>query len=801
MVVNTSVSYVRPFDTLSLSDIGSVGGKNASLGEMIQGLKGENIPVPDGFATTAAAYWRFLEYNEIKERIQEHLSYFEKGEKTLNKTGKAIRRLFENATFPPDISEAICKFYRELCNTHGVKQVDVAVRSSATAEDLPEASFAGQQESYLNIRGAKALIESCRHCYASLFTDRAITYRIHQGFDHMSVALSIGVQKMVRSDRGSAGVIFTLDTESGFPSVVVLNGSWGLGENVVKGLVTPDEFRIFKPLLDDSSFRPIIEKRLGGKKRKLVYGKKGEAATRQVDVTAKDRNRYVLNDDEILTLSRWAVSIEKHYKKPMDIEWAKDGKTGELFVLQARPETVQSRKSAQTLKRYQLKGQGTVLVEGSAIGSAITSGKAHMLKSMRGSDSFPDGAILVAESTDPDWVPVMKRASGIITDRGGRTSHAAIVSRELGVPAVIGTEHATHTVKNGQTVTLSCAEGETGKVYKGKLDFEVTEVDLSQLPDTHTHLMLNVANPDIAMSWWNLPCDGVGLARMEFIISNVIKVHPLALLEFKRVKDKEARKTIKKLTADYANKADYFIDHLALGIAQIAASQYPHPVIVRLSDFKTNEYANLLGGSAFEPHEENPMLGFRGASRYYSESYRQAFGLECQALKKAREEMGFTNVVAMVPFCRTLEEADNVIAIMKEEGLERGQNGFELYVMAEIPANIVLAREFAERFDGFSIGSNDLTQLVLGTDRDSDLLRHIFDERNPAVKKMIQELIEVAHECGVHVGICGQGPSDHPDFAEFLVECGIDSLSLNPDSIVDIREHVAKLESKLSKKG
>lgn len=793
-------ALVRGFETLRLSDIPIVGGKNASLGELIANLDKKGIRVPLGFATTSDAYWAYVEHNGLDDRIRGHLDAYHDGSKSLETAGRAIRRLFERGTFPKDLEVAIRECYAALCEQYDTKRVSVAVRSSATAEDLPEASFAGQQESFLNIQGIEALLEACRKCYASLFTDRAIVYREHNGFDHFAVALSIGVQKMVRSDKAAAGVMFTIDTESGFPNAIVIDGSWGLGENIVKGLVTPDEFRVFKPLLKSKKVQPIYAKHLGGKKRKLIYASSGAKTTKQVDVSQKDRKRFVLNDDEVLTLARWAAAIEDHYEKPMDIEWAKDGVSGDLFIVQARPETVQSRRSGATLRRYTLKERGEAILEGSAIGNQICSGKAHVLTSARDSAKFPEGAVLVADMTDPDWVPIMKRAVGVVTNHGGRTSHAAIVSRELGLPAVIGTDHATTTLKTGQEITLSCAEGEHGRVYRGLLDFDVREIDLAKLPKTRTHIMLNVANPEAAMSWWNLPCEGIGLARMEFIINGVIKVHPRALLEPKKVNDADTRKAIAALTEGYADKADYFVDELARGIATIAASRFPDPVIVRMSDFKSNEYAHLLGGEAFEPKEENPMIGFRGASRYYSDEYREAFRLECRAIRQVREAMGFTNVIVMIPFCRTLEEADRVIEILKKEGLQRGKHGFQLYVMAEIPSNIVLAPEFAERFDGFSIGSNDLTQLVLGTDRDSDLLSHIFDERNPAVKRMIQSLIDDAHKSGVHVGICGQGPSDHPDFAEFLVENGIDSLSLNPDSVVDVRTRIAKLEKKLRKK-
>ncbi len=797
MTQTQNTRLVRSFDSVNADDIAIVGGKNASLGEMITRLESSGIRVPGGFATTAAAYWRFIEHNTLEKPLRAQLKRLGSG-KELTKIGKAIRALILESDFPEDLEAAIRTSYDELCKRYQSRKLDVAVRSSATAEDLPQASFAGQQESFLNIRGPKALLETCRQCYASLFTDRAITYREHNKFDHMKVALSIGVQKMIRSDKACAGVAFTIDTETGFPRVVIVNGSWGLGEMVVKGLVTPDEFRLFKPLLSDSRLRPILEKKLGGKKEKLIYGGKKGSPTVKRPVLPADRKRFVLTDDELLQLGRWAVAIEQHYGRPMDIEWAKDGKTGELYIVQARPETVQSQTAARSLNRYALKKKGGILISGAAIGSAIASGPVKVLRNAANPENFPQGGVLVAELTDPDWVPVMKRASAVVTDQGGRTSHAAIVSRELGIPAIIGTQSATTTLRKGQIVTVSCAEGETGNVYEGKLPFEVTEFDLETLPKTRTHLMLNVANPEAAMSWWKLPCEGIGLARLEFVINHVIKVHPLALLMPDKVENKRDRDAIKKLTKGFENPADYFVTLLAQGIAKIAASRHPDPVIVRFSDFKTNEYANLLGGAAFEPHEENPMLGFRGASRYYSEAYKDAFRLECRALRRARDTLGLRNVRAMIPFCRTLDEADRVIKIMRDEGLERGKDEFELYVMAEIPSNIVLADEFAQRFDGFSIGSNDLTQLVLGVDRDSTLLRHVFDERNSAVTRLIESLIERAHAHGRHVGICGQGPSDHPDFAEFLVKAGIDSISLNPDSLIDVRQRIAKLETSLA---
>ena len=664
----------------------------------------------------------------------------------------------------------------------------MAVRSSATAEDLPEASFAGQQETFLNVRGGDDLVAACRRCYASLFTDRALNYREHRNFGHLDVALSVGVQEMVSSDTASAGVMFSLDTDTGFPDVVVIDAAWGFGETVVQGTVDPDEYRVFKPALESKELIPILSKKRGSKKEKMVYAARGPEPTQKVNTKKAEREAFVLSDDEILTLARWAVVIEKHYGKPMDMEWAKDGDSGELFCVQARPETVHSRKQTKAFKSYRLNKRGKVLVRGVAIGESIATGKVKILESPWETDRFEDGDVLVIERTDPDWGPVMKRAAAIVTDRGGRTSHAAIVSRELGVPAVVGSGSATSDLKDGQEVTISCAEGSEGCIYEGILEYEEREIDTENLPEAPVQLMINLASPGAAFRWWKLPVRGVGLARMEFIINNAIKIHPLALARFDQLEDKKAKKQIEKLTCGYGDKTEYFVEHLARGIATIAASQYPEPVIVRMSDFKTNEYATLIGGAQFEPHEENPMLGFRGASRYYSERYKDGFALECRAVKKAREEIGLDNIVVMLPFVRTAGEADKVIGVMSEHGLVRGENGLQLYMMCEIPSNVFLADRFAQRFDGFSIGSNDLTQLVLGVDRDSEELSELFDERDDAVKTAIVEVIEKAHKAGCKVGICGQAPSDYPDFASFLVESGIDSISLNPDSVLDILE-------------
>jgi len=788
--------YVRWFETLGVKDVPLVGGKNASLGEMIARLKDKGVPVPDGFATTADAYWEFIEFNKIREKLKTIIAGYKKDPRTLDKVGKAIRKLFLAAEFPESLSTAIINSYQELSKRCNSKKVDVAVRSSATAEDLPDASFAGQQETYLNIVGEENLLDACRKCFASLFTDRAIAYREDKKFDHLKIALSIGVQKMVRSDLAGAGVMFSLDTDTGFRNVVEINAAWGLGENVVQGAVNPDEYIVFKPLLDKENLKPIIEKNLGEKEKKMIYARTGGKSTKNIAASPRERKAFVLNDEEILQLSRWAVVIENHYERPMDIEWAKDGRSGKLFIVQARPETVESRKEAAIFKEDILLEKGKVLLEGLAIGQAVVSGKAQVIKDAKNIDLFEKGSILVTVMTDPDWVPIMRQAAGIITDHGGRTSHAAIVSRELGIPAIVGTGNATKTLKHGQQITLSCAEGEKGFVYAGLLKFEEKELNLKDLPQTKTQIMMNMGEPAAAFRWWRLPCHGIGLARMEFIINNEIKIHPMALVRFNKLKDAKARKTIEQLTRGYKDKTEYFVDKLARGIAMIGASQYPYPVIVRMSDFKTNEYANLIGGSQFEYKEENPMLGFRGASRYYNDKYREGFALECRAIKRVREEMGLTNVVVMIPFCRTIKEADQVIAVMAENGLKRGENGLELYVMAEIPSNIILADQFSQRFDGFSIGSNDLTQLVLGVDRDSTELAKIFDERNDAIKRMIHSLIETAHKFHTKVGICGQAPSDYPEFAAFLVEEGIDSISLNPDSVIGIIKTVAEVEAR-----
>jgi len=784
---------VRWFETLSSGDVDLVGGKNASLGEMIQNLSPKGIRVPGGFATTAEAYWRFLDANNLRTAISEQIEAWHRGTH-LAQVGEAIRRMILDAEFPPQLAEALTNAYRELGVRLQRENPDVAVRSSATAEDLPEASFAGQQETFLNIGGEAALLDACKRCYASLFMDRAISYRQDHDFDHLKVALAVGVQKMVRSDRAGAGVMFSLDTDSGFPRVVLINASWGLGESVVAGKVDPDEYLVFKPLLGNEALTPVISKEVGRKRSKMVYSDSGAESTKTVETTQTERLACVLDDQEILQLARWATVIEDHYGGPTDMEWAKDGETDELFIVQARPETVQARKDASTMRAYRLSQRGRWLTRGLAIGDAIAAGKVCKLRSAAEIDRFKDGAVLVTGITDPDWEPIMKRAAAIVTDHGGRTSHAAIVSRELGVAAVVGTGNATAILSDGQEITVSCAEGDTGVIYQGILDYEEHDIDLADIPTTTTEVMLNMADPSAAFRWWRLPCDGVGLARMEFVINNQIQIHPMALVHFGELEDTDARDRIAEMTRGYDDKTEFFVERLASGVARIAATWWPKPVIVRMSDLKTNEYARLIGGTAFEPGEENPMLGWRGSSRYYSEGYRQGFGLECQAIRRVRDDMGLTNTIVMIPFCRTPEEADRVLEVMAEHGLSRGRNDLQVYVMAEIPSNILLAEDFADRFDGFSVGSNDLTQLMLGVDRDSERLAPLFDENSPAVTRSVEQLIDSAHRKQRKVGLCGQRPSDDPDFARFLVGAGIDSISVTPDSFLQVKNNVAAAE-------
>lgn len=796
--------FIKWFEDLTINDVPSVGGKNASLGEMIRNLGQKGVRVPSGFAVTAYAYKYMIEKAGIDVKIKEILEGLDTHDvNDLATRGQKIRTLIKNSPIPAELEEDIRRHYREMEFRYG-EDVDVAVRSSATAEDLPDASFAGQQETYLNVRGEDELIEKVRECFASLFTNRAISYRVDKGFDHFSVYLSVGVQKMVRSDLACSGVMFSIDTESGFTDAVYITGAYGLGENVVQGAVNPDQFYVFKPTLN-KGFRPILEKKLGSKEKRLIYGTTG---TKQTKVSPEDKAKFVIDDEELLTLARWACIIEDHYKKPMDIEWAKDGQTKELFIVQARPETVHSQKDMATMKTYVLDEKGTLLVEGEAVGSKIGQGHVNIIKDAKDISQFKSGQVLVTDMTDPDWEPIMKIAGAIVTNRGGRTCHAAIISRELGIPCVIGTGNGTEVIKNGSNITIDCSEG-VGRIYNGLLKFHVDEIKLDQLPKTKTMIMMNIGVPEQAFQQGQIPNNGVGLAREEFIINSYIGIHPLALLNYDKLKkkapkDKKIAEVIKKIderSASYEDKVEFFVDNLARGIAKIAAGFYPNDVIVRTSDFKTNEYANLIGGYLYEPEEHNPMIGWRGASRYYDETYKPAFGLECIALKKARNEMGLTNIKPMIPFCRTPEEGRKVIQVMNEYGLKQGENGLEVYVMCEIPSNVIVADQFSEVFDGFSIGSNDLTQLTLGLDRDSDLVAHIFDERNDAVKRLVSQVITVAHNHQPRrkVGICGQAPSDFPEFAEFLVECGIDSISLNPDTVIKTRLKIAETERRLGR--
>ncbi len=798
-IMEREQALVLPFTGVGIADISLVGGKNASLGEMIQQLRSKGVKVPDGFATTAYAYRYFIKTAGLEAKLREIFADLNVEDvNNLRQCGQKARSLMLQTPFPEELQQAIAQAYAELCDQYGA-DTDVAVRSSATAEDLPDASFAGQQETYLNVHGLRAVQEACHKCFASIFTDRAISYRQNKGFDHFNIALSVGVQKMVRSDLATSGVMFSIDTETGFKDAVFINAAYGLGENVVQGAVNPDEYLVFKPTLKQG-YRPIIGKRLGTKEIKMVYEEGGSKLTKNISVPSSDREQFALSDEEILQLAQWASIIEDHYSQsrgvytPMDIEWAKDGINNELFIVQARPETVQSQKVNNVLRTYHLQEKGEVLVTGRSVGEMIGQGKARVILDVNHINQFQSGEVLVTNRTDPDWEPIMKKAGAIVTNQGGRTCHAAIIARELGIPALVGCTDATDVLKTGQEVTISCAEGETGKVYQGLLSFEVEDVTLENLPRTRTQIMMNVGNPEEALGCAAIPNDGVGLARMEFIIANHIKAHPLALIHFDTLEDELAQYKIAELTAQYADKTEFFIDKLAQGIGTIAAAFYPKPVIVRLSDFKSNEYANLLGGKQFEPKEENPMIGWRGASRYYDERYREGFALECQAMKRVREEMGLTNVILMVPFCRTPEEGKRVLEEMGKHGLVRGENGLQVYVMCELPSNVQMADEFSEVFDGFSIGSNDLTQLTLGLDRDSALVAHLFDERNQAVKRMIAKAIATVKQHGRKIGICGQAPSDYPEFARFLVEQGIDSISLNPDSVLKTMLEIASAE-------
>jgi len=795
-----SSSYIRWFKDIRLGDIPIVGGKNASLGEMYGELSGV-VRVPNGFAVTAQAYWHTVQ--GVKEKLQEALSSLDKTRiDEFSIKAKRARDLVIEAGIPDDLWAEIRESYDALCREYGDETTDVAVRSSATAEDLPTASFAGQQETFLNIRGHTALKEACSKCFASLFTDRAISYRIDNGFDHFKVALSIGVMKMVRSDLATSGVIFTLDTETGFRDVVFITASYGLGENIVQGAVNPDEYYVFKPALKQG-FRPIIKKSLGEKKIKMVYGLGGtKTLTRNIEVPEADRRRFCLSAAEVLKLADYAVKIEDYYSdragrlQPMDIEWAKDGITGDIFIVQARPETVQSQRAMDVLETYRLDKRGRELARGKSVGEKIANGKGRVIPDAAHLHDFRPGEILVANTTTPDWEPVMKTAAAIVTNRGGRTCHAAIVARELGIPAVVGAEGATEKIRVGQEITVSCSEGEEGIVFEGAMPFHVQSLSLKEIRRPKTKIMMNLGNPEEAFSLYMIPNDGVGLARMEFIINSYIKVHPMCLVHPERVVDESIKKEIDELTYGYPDKEEYFVEKLSEGVGTIAAAFYPKHVIVRLSDFKTNEYASLIGGRYFEPGEENPMIGFRGASRYYNDKYREGFALECRALKRVREEMGLTNLIIMVPFCRRIGESEKVLAEMEKNGLKRGENGLEVYIMCEIPNNVMLIDEFSKLFDGFSIGSNDLTQLILGVDRDSELVAHDFDERDPGVMKTISLAIKGARRNGRHIGICGQAPSDYPDFAEFLVREGIDSISLNPDSVLKITLRILELEDR-----
>ena len=825
--------WIKWFADIAIEDIPLVGGKNASLGEMFRELAPQGVKIPDGFAVTAEGYRHFLNETGLTARIRDLLAGLDTDNlDNLRTRGHNVRQAIVAAPLPADLEQEIRAAYDHLSASAGLA-LDVAVRSSATAEDLPDASFAGQQETYLNVQGHLGLLDTCRRCFASLFTDRAISYRVDKGFDHFKIALSIGVQRMVRADLASSGVMFTIDTETGFRDAVLINAAYGLGENVVQGSVNPDEFYVFKPTLK-TGFRPILQKIVGTKEFKLIYDIGGGKMVKNVPVPPGDRAKFAITDDEILQLARWACIIEDHYSakkghaSPMDIEWAKDGQTGELFIVQARPETVQSRKQLDTIETYQIKQRGRVLVTGRSVGERIATGPVHVIPSVQFISQFRPGEILVTDKTDPDWEPIMKKAAAIVTNRGGRTCHAAIVSRELGVPAIVGTEHGTELLRDGQLVTVSCAEGDTGFVYEGKLPFTVQKTDLKNLGQPKTKVMMNVGNPEEAFSLSFIPNDGVGLARMEFIITTYIKAHPLALLDYDKLtpsslapaageragvrgpSDSPAtaltpaaaaalKAQLDALTTGYPDKPQFFVDKLAQGVAMIAAAFYPKDVILRLSDFKSNEYANLIGGRAYEPTEENPMIGFRGASRYYHPRYQAGFALECRAVKKVRADMGLTNLKLMIPFCRTVAEGRRVQAEMEKHGLKRGERGLEIYVMCEIPSNVILADEFAEIFDGFSIGSNDLTQLILGVDRDSAIVAPIFDERNAAVKKMIAQVIATCRARGRKIGICGQAPSDYPDFAQFLVEQGIHSISLNPDTVLKTTLAILEKERALGK--
>lgn len=799
----TNNDWVRWLETISLSDLPRVGGKNASLGEMCSTLSQYGIKVPEGFAITTQSYHYFLDENGLEQKILAELNALKEGRRDIQSIGRYIRHRVLGAEFPKELKESIIQAYEELCELCNEEDCSVAVRSSATAEDLPDASFAGQQDTFLNVTGYAELIEAITKCFASLFTDRAIAYRENHGFDHSKIALSVAVQKMVRSDLAGAGVMFTLDTESGFNNVVFISAALGLGETMVQGQINPDEYYIFKPFVDNHKFNPIIKRHLGSKERKMIFVEGETVKTRMVDCRKEEKERYVLNDSEIMQLAKWGMIIEKHYSQkrgvptPVDIEWAKDGKSNEIYIVQARPETIHSQRKTTCIKEYHLKEKSKVLVEGRSVGSSIATGRVCKLDKPDDQNRFEQGAILVTEMTDPNWVPIIRKSSAIVTDSGGRTCHAAIVAREFGIPAIVGTNNATRVLNDTDAVTVSCIEGDIGKVYEGKLKYEVEEIEMDKLPKTKTKVMVNIADPSQAFRIGQMPCDGVGLARLEFIINNIIGIHPLSLVDFERLTDDDLKSEIKERVGIYRERVtDFFIDKLSEGVATIAAAFYPCDVIVRMSDFKTNEYAGLLGGKNYEPKEENPMLGFRGASRYYSKEYRRGFDLECQAIIKARQQMGLTNIIPMIPFCRTPEEGMKVLEVMAENGLVRGKDNLRIYMMCEVPSNVILAEDFAKIFDGFSIGSNDLTQLTLGIDRDSGLVASLFDERNEAVKKMVSQVIKKVQPLGCKVGICGQAPSDFPEFVEFLVKEGIDSISVNPDSLLKVRKKIKEIEEK-----
>ncbi len=807
-----TANYILKLEEVGHNDVAIVGGKNASLGEMLQNLTQLGINIPGGFVVTVAAYKRFVEFNKLDEIIKDIITKIDLNNiESLRRGGLQVRQLIKNGKFPEELEQQIIAAYHTLSEKYKQDITDVAVRSSATAEDLPDASFAGQQETYLNVRGEESLVNAVRNCFASLFTDRAISYRESFGYDHFQVGLSVCVQKMVRSDLAASGVAFSLDTESGFKDVVVINGSYGLGEMIVQGSVSPDEYIIFKPTLK-GEFTPIIEKKMGVKDKKMVYGDDPDERVRIIPVEKQAQNNFCISDERALQLARWVAQIEEYYSKlknkwcPMDVEWAVDGLSNELFIVQARPETIHSQKSNGKITEYKIDDEHRaekILLKGIAVGDKIAGGKVKIMYSLDGrtgnldGNDFQAGDILVTDMTDPDWEPIMKKAAAIVTNKGGRTCHAAIVAREMGVPAIVGTKNATEIFADDQYITASCAEGDVGIIYGGSVEYRKIEVNIDDFPTTKTPIMLNVASPDLAFKFSHLPNAGVGLAREEFIINNYIQVHPLALLRHHQMEDKELTAKINQLIAGYENEETFFVKKLSYGIAKIASAFYPNKVIVRFSDFKSNEYKNLLGGKYFEPDEENPMIGWRGASRYYSKDYKEAFGLECKAIRRVREKMGLKNVVVMVPFCRTVEELIKVQDVMSEYGLKRGENGLEVYLMAEIPSNIILAKDFAKHIDGFSIGSNDLTQLTLGLDRDSALVAHLYDERNPAVKAMLSMLIKTAKKAKVKVGICGQGPSDFPDFAEFLVEEGIDSISVTPDSVFKTVKAINSVEKKI----